>query len=293
MTILRQNKPALAAVLMVLVALFNACDAIIVRMLADQVHPFVIGFFRSLFGLMAVLPWILRRVDLRSSPYRWLHALRAGLKLLSLVAFFVAFAAAPLADVTAIIFTTPIFLTLGGWLLLGEKMTVGRAMALVAGFAGMLLVIRPGAGGVSTPLLYALAGALLTAVIQLMLKRMSARDSTDRLVAWNLLTTVPLALVPAVIFWSTPTSVELLLLITQGVLGALNMTLMTRALSMADVSFIAPMDFLRLPFVALLAFVIFSEVPLLTTWIGAAVIFGATLLAAGGSRFRRRRDGGS
>ncbi len=288
----RLNRPALAAVLMTIVALLTAMDAVIVRMLANQVHPFVIGFSRCLFGLLALLPWIIRRVDLAESPYRWLHAIRAGLKLLALVSFFEAFAHAPLAEVTAISFTTPIFLTLGGWLLLRERMVLGRALALAAGFGGMLLVIRPGDGGISVALLFAIAGALITAAIQLILKRMSARDTTDRLVAWNLLTMVPLAVVPAIIFWTTPTLAQLGLLVVQGLLGALNMTLVTRALSLADVSLIAPLDFLRLPLVAALAYLMFGEIPEVATWIGAAVIFGSTLLVAGGTRFVRREQTG-
>jgi drug/metabolite transporter (DMT)-like permease len=272
---------------MVIVALLTAIDAVIVRLLANEVHPFVIGFTRSLFGLLAVMPWIIRRVDLAGSPYRWLHAIRAGMKLLALVAFFVAFAHAPLAEVTAISFTTPIFLSLGGWLLLREHMVLSRALALLIGLGGMLLVIQPGSGGISIALLFALAGALITAAIQLILKRMSLRDKTDRLVAWNLLTMVPLAMVPAIIFWTTPTFEQLILLFTQGLLGALNMTLITRALSLADVSFIAPMDFLRLPLVATLAYLMFGEIPQVSTWIGAVVIFGATLLVAGSTRFIR------
>lgn len=131
----------------------------------------------------------------------------------------------------------------------------------------------------------------LTAAVQLMLKRMSAKDDTDTLVAWNLILMVPLALVPALFVWGTPNLEEFGLLALQGTLGALNMTMVTRALGMADASFLAPFDFLRLPAVALLAFVIFGEIAGAATWIGAAVIFAATLLATGGgwlARFRVR-----
>ncbi len=284
----RSNHPMLAVTLMMIVALLSAMDATIVRLLANQVHPFVIGFFRSLFGLLAVLPLIIRRVDLAGSPYRWLHAIRAGMKLLALVSFFVAFANAPLAEVTTISFTAPIFLTLGGWLLLRERLAMSHALALLVGFGGMLLVMKPGGGSVSTALLFAVAGALITASIQLILRRMSVRDTTERLVAWNLLTMVPIALIPAIIFWTTPTFAQLGLLTAQGLLGVLNMTLVTRSLSIARVSLIAPLDFLRLPLVAVLAYFMFGEIPEASTWIGAAVIFSSTLLVAGSTRLIRR-----
>jgi drug/metabolite transporter (DMT)-like permease len=274
---------------MALAAVFNAVDAAIVRMLSD-VHPFVIGFFRGAFGLLFVLPWIVSRPQMLKSNYRLMHVWRAGLKLAGLVCFFAAFATAPLADVTAILFLGPIFLTLGAWLFLGERLGTVRVLAVIAGFAGALVIIGPGQSAEVAPaLLFALAGAALTAAVQLMLKKMSATDSTDTLVAWNLILIVPISLVPALLFWATPTLVEIGLLALQGVLGALNMTMVTRALGMADASFLAPLDFIRLPAVAVLAFLLFGEVAGFATWVGAAIIFAATLLAAGSGWLARGR----
>lgn len=103
-----------------------AVDAAIVRALGGSVHPFVIGFFRAGFGALAVLPWIAVRPGvLRTAlPIRQ-HAIRAGLKLLALVSFFAAFSHGPLTDVTAIAFTSPIFVVVGAALLLGERLGLG------------------------------------------------------------------------------------------------------------------------------------------------------------------------
>lgn len=272
---------ALAAV----AAGLNALDAVIVRAVSDQMHPFAIGFYRSAFGLLAVLPWIVSRGALAGSSYRWLHALRAGIKLLSLVAFYAAFAAADLADATAIMFTAPLFLTLGAWAVLGERLDALRLIGIAAGFAGALIIIRPGGGEPSAALLFALGGAALIAAAQLMLKAMSRRDTTETLVAWNLVATVPLALIPALVVWTTPSPGVLALLALQGVLGAANMAMMTRAFGLADASLLAPIDFLRLPMVAALAFMLFGEVPGLATWIGAAVIVAGALAVSAGGRF--------
>lgn len=279
----------LAFAMMVLATLLAGMDAVIVRLLAKEVHPLIIGLFRAGFGLMIVLPWIVAKVDLRASPYRALHVLRAGVKLAALLCGFVAYAHAPLADVTAISFTMPIFLTIGAWLFLNEQIGLPRVLGIVAGFVGIVIIIRPGAMAFDPWLLPALAGAVLTAVIQLMLRRMAQRDTTDRLVAWNLLAMVPLAMVIALPVWETPSLGQLGLLALQGVLGAVSMTLITRAYAMAEASFLAPLDFLKLPVVALLALLFFAEVAPLTTWIGAALVFAATMLAAGGERFNRKR----
>ncbi|WJS86980.1 DMT family transporter [Paracoccus sp. TOH] len=267
----------LAAGLMLAAAVLAGLDAVIVRLLAGEVHPLVIGFFRALFGLAAVLPWI-RRVDLRASPWRWMHVLRAGLKLAALVAVFVAFAHAPLADAMALTFTMPLLVTLGAWVFLGESIGRARLLGALAGFGGVLIVVRPGAG-FDPWLLFAFAGAVLTAAIQLMLRHMTHADTTQRLVAWNLIAMVPLGLLAAAAVWTTPSPAQLGLLALQGALGALNMTLITRAFALADVSFLAPLDFLRLPAVAILAWLVFAEVAPGSTWIGAGIIVAASLIS--------------
>lgn len=282
------NRVGLAVGMMVAAACFNSLDAVIVRLLAGEVHPLMIGFFRAFFGLVAFSPWIFARVDLRASPYRMLHAVRGCLKLASLVSLFIAFAHAPLAEVTAINFTMPMFLVLGAWLFLQERIGPASALGIIVGFVGVVIIIRPSAGGFDEWLLFALAGAVLMAAAQIMLRRMAVNDSTDRLVAWNLVATVPFGFVIMLPVWSTPTWEQLGLLALQGALGAFNMSLVTRAFAMAPASVLAPLDFLRLPIVALMAFVFFAELPVMQMWIGASVIIGATIISTSG--FKRRKS---
>jgi drug/metabolite transporter (DMT)-like permease len=271
--------------LMILVALLNALDVIIVRSLSPDVHPFIIGFTRALFGLIVVLPWIMRRPGILRSNYGVRHLLRAALKLASLIAFFAAYSMAPLADATAIAFTAPIFVTIGAWLFLAERLQTLRVAAVIIGFIGVVVVLRPGDDQViSAGLLLALLGAVLAAVIQLILKSMSSHDTTETLVAWNLILTVPLAVIPAALVWTTPTGAQCALLALQGCLGALTMGLATKAMSLADASFIVPFEFLRLPFVAALAFIVFGEMVSQTTWFGGAIIFGSIILMARSAR---------
>lgn len=285
----RDRDAVTAVALMALVAGFSALDAVIVRTVADEVHPFAIGFTRALFGCLAVLPFILRRPGLLTSNYRWMHVLRAALKLASLAAFFFAFAMAPLADVTAIAFAAPLFVTVGAWVFLSEQPRKVRVIAILIGFGGVVLVLRPGQGdAVPLGLVYALIGALLTAVIQLILKPMTGRDRAETLVAWNLLVSVPLAAVPAIFVWAPIDGRTWALLAFQGVMGAVNMGLVTKAFSLAEASLLVPIDFLRLPFVAFLGFVLFGQVVPFSTWAGGAAIFAATILMARSARSRVR-----
>ena len=293
----RSGRVVLAVVCAAGGAALAAFDAVIVRALAGGVHPFVIGFFRAAFGALAVLPLVIRRPQvLRTGFPLSQHALRAGLKLVAMVAFFAAFSRGALTDVTAIAFTSPVFVVLGAALVLGERLGPLRIAALLLGLAGALVIVGPSpegfGAGLSLSMAFALSGAVMQAVIQLMLKSMSAGDSTATLVVWNLLLTVPLALLLALPVWTMPDAGQLGLLALQGVLGAACMALMTHAFSLADASIIAPLDFLRLPLVALLAYAFFAEIARPATLIGGALICLAALIASrasGRAREKQRR----
>ncbi|WP_265502412.1 DMT family transporter [Paracoccus beibuensis] len=289
------NQPLTSVSLMVLVALINAIDACIVRVLSPDVHPFVMGFTRTLFGALAVLPMILRSPALLRSHWRGLHVLRAILKLGSLVALFGALAGAPLATVTAIGFAAPMFVMVGAWMFLAERPHPLRLWAVALGFVGIIVILRPGIaahqGGPNTFLLLALASAVMTAAIQLLLKVMGRHDGATTLVAWNLIVTVPIAAIPAAVFWSPVSGEVWALLALQGAIGAANQSLVTQALQMADASLIAPLDFLRLPLVATLAYVFFGEVIGAAVWGGAVLILAATVLIGATARSATSRPG--
>jgi drug/metabolite transporter (DMT)-like permease len=286
---------AMAVALMVTAAALNAVDTLLVRVISTEMSAFSIAFFRSAFGLLFVAPWLWRRrARIAITSYRWMHMVRAGLKVLALAAFFYAISRANLAQVTAIAFTTPIFVIIGAMLFLDEKLGAARLLSVTMGFAGVLLIVRPASGDYDPYLLFALAGALLTATIQLVLKAMAGRDPTDTLVGWNLVMMVPLALIPALFFWTTPSPLMLGLLAVQGALGALGMTAITRSVALADVSAVIPFDFLRLPLVAIGAFYLFGQSADAGTWIGASVIFlGGIIAGRRPSTARRRATAGA
>lgn len=281
------SKAMMGVSIMTLVAVGGAVDSVIVRLLAGEIHPFMIGFTRVAFGLLAMLPLIARRPQMLRTQARGAHVLRAVLKLGSLIAGFAAMQAAPLATVTAIGFAAPLFVTLGAWALLSERPGPLRLAGLLLGFVGIVVILAPALGlGEGRALSFALLAAALTAAIQLMLKVMGRNDSAETLVAWNLIVSVPIAAIPAAFFWTTPSGEQWGLLALQGVIGTFSQLGVTRAFQLADASLVAPVDFLRLPFVAALAWLAFAQVPPLTTWIGAALIFGAIVIMAASARAR-------
>ena len=265
-------------ILAIIVAFLGAVDGIVVRILTSELHPFLIVFFRGLFGLVIIIPIFLRDNQVFISSYRYLHFLRALLKILALTCFFLAFKSVPLSDVVSISFITPLLIIFGSILFLNEMPAKKHIIISFIAFIGILIILKPGFANIPSALYWAFLGAFLSACIQLILKKMSSRDKPNTLMVWNLICTVPLALIPAFFFWTKPSLEMLILLMIQGLIGVLNMSFMTKAISIIDISYLAPYDFLRLPLISIFAFFLFGEVPSLSTLFGGFIIFFSSLI---------------
>lgn len=274
---LPRSPVARACLLMLVVAACNAIDTAIIRVVARELHPLEIGFFRNLFSLILILPWLYRvGPDVFRTSRPGLHALRAVVKLAALVTLFYAISIMPLADVTAIAFTAPLFVAIGAVLFLGETMRIRRWSAIALGFAGVLVVLRPGTGVFDPRMLAAVVSAIGFAGIALLLKFLAGREPPATIVGLNLIITVPLALVLALPVWITPSPELLGWMALQGTLGALAQLAVTRAMAKADVSLLMPIEFVRLPLVVVIGYLAFGELADLWIWAGAALICGST-----------------
>lgn len=277
---------------MLVLAGCTALDAAVIRIVGQTIHPFEIGFFRVLFALLLVSPWLMQRgfADLRTN-FLPLHACRAVLKLVAQIAYFYAILVVPLTDVAAMGFTKPLFVSIGAVLFLGEIMRFRRWAAIIIGFFGVLIILRPGSGMYEPWILAAIAAAIGLAGVSLMMKFLAGREATSRILAWNLIISVPIALILALPFWTTPTLPILGLLLLQGGLGALAQFSAARAMRLADVSILTAVEFVRLPLVALVAYFLFEETSDLWTWAGALVIFGSTFYLVRRESHLARRQG--
>ena len=263
---------------MLVLASCTAFDAIIIRVVGETIHPFEIGFFRVLFALLLITPWLIRAglVDLRSR-FLPVHACRAVLKLGAQIAYFYAVLMVPLTDVAALGFTKPIFVAIGAALFLGEMMRARRWTAIAIGFLGILIILQPTSGLFDPWSLLAIAAAIGLSGVALMMKFLASRETTTAILAWNLMISVPIALILALPVWTTPTPAVLGLLIVQGGLGALAQFSAAKAMRLADASMLTIIEFARLPLIALLAFLFFGELASYWTWVGALIILASTL----------------
>jgi drug/metabolite transporter (DMT)-like permease len=249
------------------------------------VPTYQVVFLRLLFAALALSPVLVWRGPsmLRTSHLR-LYAVRVVLGLIGMTTWFLALALLPVGEVTAIGFLTPLFSTMGAALLLGEIVRWRRWTATLIGFAGALIILRPGLGEVGPGTWLALIAAVAMAATTLVIKQLSGRDDPDKIVLISVLMQTPIALVPALFVWQWLDPHLWAVCAAMGGLGMLGHITLARAFAAADASVVMSVDFARLPFAVLFGFALFGELIDVWTWVGAGVIFAASL-------YNARREG--
>lgn len=163
---------------------------------------------------------------------------------------------------------------------LGETIRWRRWAALIFGFAGTLVIIRPGFVDVGTGPILVLVSSAIWAVILIVIKTLGKRDSTPTIVTYMVLLMSPIALVPALFVWVWPTWEQLGILLVMGVMGTTAHLTLTQALRLGDAAVVMPMDFFKLIWAAAFGVLIFGEFPTLYTWIGGFMIFASATYIA-------------
>lgn len=247
----------------------------------DGLHPFEIGFFRTFFGAPVVVVLLLK--------YGWgilktdqlkVHGIRSFGHVAAMMLFFLGLSMTPLATANALAFTAPLFATVLAVIALGETIRWRRWAALIFGFAGTLVIIRPGFVDVGTGPILVLVSSAIWAVILIVIKTLGKRDSTPTIVTYMVLLMSPIALVPALFVWVWPTWEQLGILLVMGVMGTTAHLTLTQALRLGDAAVVMPMDFFKLIWAAAFGVLIFGEFPTLYTWIGGFMIFASATYIA-------------
>lgn len=291
MAFIRDLSPvAKAALLMVAATVMFAWMNAIVRMCSTELPPVELAFFRCLFSLLVMLPWIAHYgVSSLKTQRIKLYSVRAILQIVSMICWFTAVASIPLAEATALSFTGPLFATAGAAVVLRETVGWRRWGAVAVGFIGVMIVVRPDTMNLSLGATLALSSALLAAAGMLMVKSLARTEPTPAIVAYMMIYLTPLSLLAALPVWEWPRLEILPWLMLLGLLGAVAHLCFTYALATADASAVMPYDYLRLPAAAAIAYLMFAEVPTVWTWIGGAVIALSTMYIAHREMVLRRR----
>lgn len=270
-----------STLLMVFSTLCFAGMAITIREASTQLHPFEIAFFRNIFGLLFALPLLLQTgVHILRTKRLGLYFLRCIIGLSAMLCGFWALVHLPLAQAIALSYTTPLFVTIGAVMVLGEVVRIRRWSAIVIGFFGALIILRPSYQAITYPAMVALASAALSASAAISIKFLSRTEPANAIVIYMVLIMTPLSLIPAVPFWIWPSAGIWPWLALTGLLGTSGHWALTRAYQLGDVSALQSINFLQLPVVATLAWWLFGEQVDQWTVIGAAVIFTSTAYIA-------------
>jgi drug/metabolite transporter (DMT)-like permease len=240
---------------------------------------FVRGVISAL--VLALIAWRTGSLHLLKTNNWRSHALRSLSGTISMFCLFAAVTMIPLADVTAISFTSPMFVTVLAMLLLGEHIHRFRWTALALGFVGVLIMLGPHltfAADSALGALTALGAAFFSAIAMIFLRKMSGAEHAITITFYFSLTFTACSALTALQGWPMPTPMQWLLIILGGLFGVCGQLLMTQAYRYAEASTIAPFDYTNMIMAVLLGYLFFGEVPALSIWIGAPLVVAAGLI---------------
>ena len=257
------------------IALMGVCG----RELSDELNTFQTLFWRSLIGGIAILPMLFHQ--------GWGHArtqrpaaqiVRNLFNFAGQYGWFYAIGVISLAEVFALEFTTPIWTALLAVLFLKEHLNVPRIAAIALGFIGILLITRPGAQAMNPSGLAVLGAAVAYAVSYIMVKSLTATDSPLTILVYMTLVSMPISFVFSIGDWVWPSGQNWLWVVIVGLSGMSAHYCMARAFQKADATLVVPLDFMRLPLIAVVGFLVYEEA--LNPWVlgGAALVFAANFL---------------
>lgn len=273
----RQIRPVAAALFMLASCACFAMNSVTVRYVAADLHPFEIAFFRNVFAAAIIVPLAVRSNGFgifRANRFDLLSG-RAVVNSASMIAWFYAVPLIPLADITALGFTAPLWATVLAALVLGETVRARRWTATAVGFLGAVVIIRPGFGEVNIGVWLILFSSAMWAATIIFVRVLTSHERPGTILVYQTLMLSAISLVPALFVWEWPRADTLVWLFLLGALTAMAHFCHVRAYSMQEVAALQPIDFARLPVVAVAAWLIFGETADIWVWIGAIIVFMA------------------
>ncbi len=289
----RSSRPLLGVLFMCAACgLFPIMNGL-VKLLAATYDPVQIVWFRICMHLVLVALVFMPRMGLGLFRTRRIGSqlVNSVMMLLSTLFFFSAVKYVGVAEAISISFVAPLAVVFLAWPMLGERITAMRVAAVVIGFSGVLVVIRPGSAIFQWASVLLLGSAICYAIYQIIIRRLAGVDHPATSIFYSVLLGAILlsALVPFV--WKTPVDWrDWLLLCSLGALGGLGHYCVARAMTYASANFVAPFNYTQMIGSVIVGYLMFAEVPDLYTWLGTALIVGAGLLV-GWRGGRPRRQG--
>lgn len=250
---------------------------IVVRYIGTRIPAPQAAFIRYALGTLLMLPVIIQLLKGTEKIHSWRVMLCRGvLHGIGVIFWFYAMARIPIAEVTALGYLTPVLITVGAALFLGEKLHIRRILAVVFGLIGVMIILRPGFSGISSGQIAQLMAAPLFAASMLMTKKMTSTESLSVIVTGLSIVCTLTMLLPALAHWITPNTTEVLLLALTAILATVGHYTMTKAFHLAPLSVLQPVSFLQLLWAILFGALLFSESIDIYVFIGGAILVVST-----------------
>jgi len=243
-------------------------------------HNTVAGFFQYFISFIVMLPWMIKTglTSALKTNRLWLHILRVFMAVIGIQLWLWALAwPIPIWQAIALVMTSPIFVTIGSALFLGEKVGLSRWIATLVGIIGSLIILEPWSDNFDVASLLPIAAAFFWAIYSLLIRHLSDTESTGSMVVYLLILIAPFNFFLALPNFQVPSYTGWILLLMTGSLLALAQWSLARAYASADASFIQPFDLVKLPLNVLAGWLVFSYTPPGNLWLGAALLVGATI----------------
>lgn len=264
-----------------------ACNDALVKAVGRDIHPLQIAFIRYSVGIVCLSPIILRLGTAGLKTTRpGFHAGRIVIAMAGQLLAYYAIINMVLADVTALNFTRPLFVTLLAAILLGEAVSTKRWAATMVGFMGMLIMVRPGHSAFDPVSLAAIGSAFLFSVSLVMVRIVAPTEPPARILIYYHIGAAVICAVPAMLLWHQPTALQWGLLVAIGVMTTIGMWCFVSGYSVGESSIVGPIEYTRLIFATAIGFVVFAELP------GAWAVSGALIIVAAALVIAREAGGG-
>lgn len=261
----------------VMICLFSVTNDVLMRFLGERLHVVQIVFFRFLFSMLSVLPFMVgKKLTLFKTSDPKMHFWRAVLGVGAIGMCCYSVNVMPLSENTTIMFAEPLFFLPMAVLFLHEKVDISRWLATTIGFVGLMIILRPGTEAFRFVALAPVTAAIFFAILNVFAKKMVSNEHTLTMLFYFGLGTTLAAFVPLLFIWQTPTIKELIFLIILGIGANLIQVCLFRAFSSTEASALMPFRYVEFIFSALFGFLFFTEIPTLWTITGALLIIAST-----------------
>ena len=261
-----------------LASLISVLMTSLIKHVGQSIPVVEILFIRQILVLVIISPVILKNIDtvFKTKVFRF-HVLRGSISVIAMLTGFTAVVHLPLAEVTAISFVRTLFTTILAILFLKEVVGVRRWSSVIVGFIGVMVIVRPEPENINAYALLAIASAFFVSSINIVMRKLSQIENSSTIMVYqSIIVTLAMA-GPAIYLWVMPTWDEVFFIVVIGSLMSLMQWIFIQAFKVGEAAAIAPMEYSRLLYAAVIGIVFFAEVPTLWTLGGAGIIIGSTL----------------